>query len=262
MILKIGDDFKKKFWEYVSYEECINLYIIADVESYGFETEFLNVWMQVDDENNACSIILRYYSTLIVYSYKNDFDVDELIQHIESLDIDAINGKKSVIDRLCTKFNNYKDKKECYFCSLTKLNDLSFDDSKDFKIEEAGVKDLEDVFKLLKKNEDFKLENYIQSKSRQIKTKSGRVYFIKKDNKVISTCGTGIENSFLAMINGVATEENYRNKGLATYLVYTLSKKLLEEEKYPCLFYHNKDAGKIYYKIGYKPEDNWVMLFK
>lgn len=262
MILEVNDQLKRQFWEYISHEECINLYIIADVESYGFETEFQKVWIQVNKENNICAVMLKYYSTLIIYSYKNDYDLDELILHIDNLDINIINGKKSVIEKLITKYHNYKDKKEYYFCRLKKLNSLNFEHLKNYKIQEARVRDLEDVYSLLRRNKDFNLENYIKSKTHQIKTKSGRVYFIKQNNKVISTCATGIENDFLAMINGVATTEDYRNNGLATYLVYNLSKVLLSEGKYPCLFYHNEEAGKIYEIIGYKSEDNWTVLSK
>lgn len=262
MILKVNDNLKRRFWEYVSYEESINLFIIGDVENYGFDTDFQDVWFQIDENDNITSVILKYYSSLTIYSYKNDFDINELILHIKDLNIKAINGKKSVIDRLTSKYKDFREKKECYFCSLKKINEIDFDNAQKYKIEKGEIGDLEDIRRLLSKNKDFNLKDYIQSKTHQLKTKSARVYFIKEEEKIVSTAATGIENSFLAMINAVATDKSYRKKGLATYIVYNLSKNLLEEGKSPCLFYHNEEAGNIYHKIGYEQQDNWIMLFK
>ncbi|MEF9992048.1 MAG: GNAT family N-acetyltransferase [Romboutsia sp.] len=262
MILKVNKDLKSQFWEYVSYEESINIFIIGDVESYGFDTEFQEVWFQLDNEKNITSLILRYYSSLIIYSYKNDFDVDELIEHINSLDIKVINGKKSVIDKLIGKYTNFKYKKESYFCSLKNISNMDFSNMDNYKIEEALTADLEDIYSLLSEIEDFKLDNYVELKKHQLKTNSARVYLIKENNKVISTCATGIENSFLAMVNAVATDEKYRNRGLATYIVYKISKHLLEEGKTPCLLYCNKEVSNIYRSIGYREEDKWVMIYK
>ena len=262
MILKVNDDLKKRFWEYVSHEESINLFIIGDVESYGFDTDFQEVWFQVNEKDNITSVILKYYSSLIVYSYENNFNIDELIKHIDNLDISIINGKKSVIDRLISKYKKFKSKKECYFCSLKKLEDIDLSRMSHYKIEEASIDDLNKVYNFLSNIEDFDTDNYIESKTHQLKTNSARVYYIKEEKKIINSVSTGIETSFLAMLTGVATNKMYRNKGLATYSVYKLSEELLSEGKTPCLFYSNLESGSIYHKIGYKQEDNWIMLFK
>lgn len=262
MILKVNDDLKKRFWEYVSYEESINLFIIGDVESYGFDTNFQEVWFQVDDKENITSVVLKYYLSLIVYSYENNFDIDELIKHIDNIDINIINGKKNVIDRLTSNYKKFRSKKECHFCSLKKLEDIDLSNMSHYKIEKACIDDLDIVYNLLSNIEGFYTDNYIESKTHQLKTNSARIYLIKEENQVINSVSTGIETSFLAMVTGVATSKIYRNKGLATYSVYKLSEELLSEGKTPCLFYSNLEAGSIYHKIGYTQKDNWIMLYK
>ena len=41
-----------------------------------------------------------------------------------------------------------------------------------------------------------------------------------------------------------------------------LCKNLIDENKIPCLFYDNEEAGKIYKKIGFKEIDQWVIYYK
>lgn len=262
MILKVNDKLKRKFWEYVSYEECINLYIIADVEIYGFEAEFQDVWMQIDENDNTTSIMLKYYKNLIVYSYENNYDLQEMIAHIKNLDIKYINGKKSVIDKLTTKYIDYIEKKECLFCTLKNINQLDFGEIGEYKVHKADIKDLKNIHNLLCQEKKYNLEEYLHSKSYQLKTNSCRIYYIKKNKEIISTCSTSVENDFLGMLNNLMTKNEYRNQGISTYLVYSISKSLLSEGKYPCVIYYDEESEKIYKDIGYEIKDKWTILAK
>ena len=261
MITKINESLENAFWEYVSHEERINLFIIGDVENYGFETDFQDVWVQIND-NKIVSVILRYYKSLIIYSYKNDYNIDEMINHINNLDIKEISGKKIVIDRLLTKYKDFKKNKETQFCSLRILKDVDTLNLKDNKIEKAEIRDLNELNNFICNIEDMYTEEYIESNTKQLKEKNIRIYFIKQDDKIVSTICTCIETSFLAMVCKTYTDINYRNQGLATLMTYTLSKELVNEGKIPCLFYSSEVAGKIYKKIGYEIDDNWSILLK
>ena len=261
MITKVNESLENAFWEYVSHEERINLFIIGDVENYGFETDFQDVWFQMNDDK-IVAVMLRYYKSLIIYSYENDYNIDEMIDHINSLDIKEISGKKIVIDRLLTKYKDFKKSKETQFCSLKTLKEIDVLNLKDNKIEKAEMSDLKDLNDFICSVEDMYTEDYIETKTKQLKEKNTRIYFIKQDDKIVSTTSTGIETSFLAMVCGTCTDVNYRNQGLATLMTYTLSKELVNEGKIPCLFYSSEVAGRIYKKIGYEIDANWSMLLK
>ena len=261
MITKVNKNLEKAFWEYVSHEERINLFIIGDVESYGLNTDFQEVWLQINDEKIVL-VMLRYYKSLVIYSYKNDFDIAEVISHINILDIKEISGKKSVIDRLRLKYSDYLECKETYFCSLKRLNNIDISTLKENKIHKAEIDDLE-ALNEFSSNIQMHTQDYIESKTKQIRDKITRIYFIKDDNdKIISSVSTGIETSFLAMICGVGTDYEHRNKGFATYMAYILSKELVNEGKIPCLFYADEYSGRIYKKIGYEVDDKWSILLK
>ena len=70
------------------------------------------------------------------------------------------------------------------------------------------------------------------------------------------------ENSTHAMIVGVATHPLYRNKGFATKCIIKICKELISENKIPCLFYDNDEAGRIYHKLGFKNRGTWSIYCK
>ena len=179
MITKVNESLENAFWEYVSHEERINLFIIGDVENYGFETDFQDVWFQMNDDK-IVAVMLRYYKSLIIYSYENDYNIDEMIDHINSLDIKEISGKKIVIDRLLTKYKDFKKSKETQFCSLKTLKEIDVLNLKDNKIEKAEISDLKELNDFICSVEDMYTEDYIETKTKQLKEKNTRIYFINK----------------------------------------------------------------------------------
>ncbi|EQI88936.1 acetyltransferase family protein [Clostridioides difficile P2] len=64
------------------------------------------------------------------------------------------------------------------------------------------------------------------------------------------------------MIIGVGTHPKYRAKGLATKCLIKLCSELLRENKIPCLFYDNEEAGKIYKKLGFENIGKWGIYSK
>ncbi|HGM3373592.1 TPA: GNAT family N-acetyltransferase, partial [Clostridioides difficile] len=220
-----------------------------------------DIWSQVKD-GNITSIILKNKSTLIIYSFKNNFDIEEMKNHIKNLDVESISGKKCVIDRLISEYKNFYEKLDNKFCVLKEMKEIDFSNMKGYKIENAQEKDIDEIGKLLNRS-DYKVsKNYIEERKEHLKEGNVRAYFIRKNDTMISTVSTGMETSFLAMVVSISTDKRYRGKGLASYMVYNLSKELLLEGKVPCLFYNNDIAGKIYHNIGYKEVNEWTILFK
>ncbi|HEB5001460.1 TPA: GNAT family N-acetyltransferase [Clostridioides difficile] len=261
MIVKIDNTLEKEFWQYVSHEESLNLFIIGYVENYGFSSQYQDIWFQVED-GNITSIILKNKSTLIIYSFKNNFDIGEMENHIKNLDVKSISGKKCVIDRLISKYKDFYEKLDNKFCVLKEIKEIDFSNMKEYKIENAQEKDIDEIGKLLNRS-DYKVsKTYIEERKEHLKEGNVRAYFIRNNDTMISTVSTGMETSFLAMVVSVSTDKRYRGKGLASYMVYNLSKELLLEGKVPCLFYNNDIAGKIYHNIGYKEINEWTILFK
>jgi predicted GNAT family acetyltransferase len=91
----------------------------------------------------------------------------------------------------------------------------------------------------------------------------GSTLFIEDQGQIVSTVATTAETTINAMVVSVATDPDYRNKGMASYLLKVLMKDyIIKKKKSLCLFYDNPAAGKIYQRLGFKQLGLWDMYFK
>lgn len=108
--------------------------------------------------------------------------------------------------------------------------------------------------------DEFELtESSRESFGQEVLNGSGRIYYIKDKGKIISTAALTAENSKNGIIIGVATDKEYRTKGLAKSCVGNLCKEMVLENKSVLLFYNNPDAGKLYKDLGFKDINRWLM---
>lgn len=84
MILKLNDRHKDIVLNYVGKEPSINLFIIGDIEQYGFDKDFQEVWGSFDEKNNLTGVLLRYNNNFIPYIENLNEDVSEFKKIIKS----------------------------------------------------------------------------------------------------------------------------------------------------------------------------------
>lgn len=93
----------------------------------------------------------------------------------------------------------------------------------------------------------------IEAAERRIKDGSA---FVWEDKKIVSmTLKTRPTNRYVS-VSGVLTPKEYRRRGYASSLVYSLSKSLLESGYEGCTLFtdlSNPTSNKIYQDIGYNP---------
>ena len=58
---------RREVLDYCLEEPNINLFIIGDIENFGFDKDFQDVWIQYKEEI-ITGIVLRYHTNFIVYS--------------------------------------------------------------------------------------------------------------------------------------------------------------------------------------------------
>lgn len=94
-----------------------------------------------------------------------------------------------------------------------------------------------------------------------IESGASRVYFTEDPaGRLLTVAQTAAENSASAMIVGVATHKDMRNRGLMSANLSALCRDLLSEGKTLCLFYDNPSAGSVYHRLGFETIDQWLML--
>ena len=262
MIRKLTEKDQVKVLKYLYQEPSLNIFIIGDIELFGFNVDFQDIFAEFDELGQYLSVVLRYKENILYYSHELYFNED-WVELINRYKYEFVSGRKSLIDIIKPYFPKFKSK-EMYFSEVNVFdNSLSIDNElvEDMKNEE----DAELIFDLLKRIDEFDgMKN--QEKDDFIKTKMlsidhSKTYLIKENGICASTATTVADTKKSAMIVAVATHFDYRKKGYASKIMIKLIHEyLVNQKKSLCLFYDNPSAGKIYHRLGFVDKDMWVML--
>ncbi len=251
MIIKIDDMYHSRVIKYLKYEPDFNLGIIGDIERYGYDNNFLEVWAGLDKRKNIEGVLVKYFGYLTFYS-RGKFNINSFCDLINKLDYLELSGKSQLLEKLYPKLN-IKNTRMVKFCILEDTNKL-YRININEKVKKIRFGNITKVVRLYEKIEEFENTN-IESLKNSLKT--GRGYCIEYNRQVVAMAKSTLENRTHAMIVGVATHPSYRNRGFATKCVVKICNELLKEGKIPCLFYDNEEAGKIYENIGFKEKGYW-----
>lgn len=256
MIFKVDDTYHRKVMNYLKKEPDFNLFIIGDIERYGYDNYFLDIWAGIDKKGRIEGVLLRYFEYLIFYSQGN-FNIDEFSELINGLNYLEISGKLELLKKLQPKLNIYP-KRIVNFCVLDNINKLEDNDikTKPKKIRFGNINKVAKLYESIDEFENTTVENIKNG------LKTGRGYCIEINKKVVAMAKSTLETRTHAMIVGVGTHPDFRNKGLATKCVVKICKEIISENKTPCLFYDNIEAGKIYNKLGFKERGYWGIYGK
>ncbi|WDV44251.1 GNAT family N-acetyltransferase [Clostridiaceae bacterium M8S5] len=255
MIVRLTEKDNEKLMEYLYEESEINLFIIGDIENYGYDESIIKIWADVNDSNEIKGVLLRYKEFYIVYS-KGEFDVEGFVSIMEKSQYKAISGKKEVMLKI-RDLIDHDNFREMYFSKVTKD---TYNDEDNNLAEKLTLDDIDDMFKLREGIEEFTVSYNRDEIIKEIKDDFRKQYIVKIDGNVVSTASAIAENSKSAMIVGVCTDKNYRKKGYGSMCVRALCKELLEKDKTLCLFYDNPKAGRVYKNIGFEDIDKWCMM--
>ena len=258
MIVKLNKKHKEELLQLVTKEKELNLFIIGDIENYGFSKEFLEFWGDFNVSGKIIAVLMRYYEDFVVYGAE-EINVAGFSEIINSINFRMLSGEKSMVDKF-SNFVKVEEKQDTHFAKLNENYNLYNGES----IKLVTKTELEDVNKVWelqnKKIAEFTDLSPVERMKGRYLDKTARGYHIKNDkNNIVSSVETGGENSSSAMVLGVCTDPNYRGHGYAAAVTSKLCKKLLSEGKTACLFYYNPEAGKMYKRIGFKDIGMWSM---
>ena len=258
MIRKLAEKDRSAVMEYLSAEPAVNLFLLGDIELFGFDKDFQEVWGSFDERGEIDGVLLRYNDNFIPYFKDDDFDDAGFLQIITDYEG---NTMISGVERILKNYTGLlpgKKYRSMYFCELTHGAKLIETDA-DIKI--ATVKDAGRIQALLDTIEEFDRPSTREELEERIENKSGRIYFMQDySGEIMSVAQTTAENSQSAMVVGVATAKEHRNRGLMSDCLSKLCADVLSEGKTLCLFYDNPRAGRVYLSLGFEPIENWVII--
>ncbi|MBD7965697.1 GNAT family N-acetyltransferase [Fictibacillus norfolkensis] len=260
MIVKLDQTWHEQVMDYLSEEPALNLFIIADIENFGYETDSQDIWADVDDNGSITGILLRYKGNYLPYA-KGEINAkafSEIINKDKSYEM--LSGKKEITEQF-TPFLNFERTKELYFAELKDAKALNKNSSRQ-NIIQADIKDVESLMELKYLIKEFSIgKTAKESLEQALSTKTGRTYFIREEDTIVSCASSTAENSLSAMIVGVCSHPEKRNKGYASLCMEALCYDILAEGKTLCLFYDNPKAGSIYKRLGFKDIGFWCMNY-
>lgn len=260
MIRRLSQNDHEDCFKLLKPRSAENLFIIGDIEAYGYDQEFQKVWGEFNDSGELIAVLLKYQENYIPFA-TNSFNAKEFAEIMSNdPDFKFMSGLKEITEKIEPFLNKQlKTKRQTYYAKCTKLASNK-NIAKFSNVEQASPQDAEALVQLLKSVPEFNDSIItVERKHRTLTDGTSRSFFIKEDGKMVSTASTAAENSLSAMVIAVATLENYKKRGYATKCMLVLCTQLLQEGKELCLFYDNPSAGAIYKRIGFVDIGFWMM---
>ncbi len=260
MIRKLTEKDRSSVLKYLYNESAYNIFIIGDIETFGFDKEWQIIYGEFDEDNNYLSVLLFYTEHSIYYSHNNYYNI-KYNEIFANHNYNYISGKEELMNLIKPFIPNFSYK-PMYFCKATRLE---HEEPLDIKIKTVKTEeDLKKLYKLLVLIDEFGIktkgeDDFVQSGLKGIQM--GTKLYVEENDKIVSTVATTAETTKNAMVVAVATHPNARKKGYASKLMVALMKEYFDNKnKELCLFYDNPKAGKIYKRLGFKDFGKWVMM--
>ncbi|PKJ54973.1 GNAT family N-acetyltransferase [Bacillus sp. SN10] len=259
MMRKLTKKDHEQVFAYLKEEAALNLFIIGDIEAFGYDTDFQELWGVFKENGTLKSILLRFHDSFIPYS-KEEFaasDYEALLSAYKPL---KLSGKSTIVEQFETVSSiQLGTKNEMFFCECLDADNLPSRPAQE-TIKLATLDDVERIMQLRSNIAEFPTVNESEKILRQaIETNTGRTYYIEKDGAIIASASTSAENSLSAMVVGVCTHPNYRGNGFASLILQKMIQDFTKESRTLCLFYNNSAAGRIYKRLGFKDIGMWTM---
>jgi uncharacterized protein len=258
MIRKLLAKDHQQVMQFLADEPSINLFIIGDIEAFGYDSSFQVIWGEFTDCGNLVAVLLKYHHSFIPYA-KGAFDVHGFAEIIMTYTKEPLmSGKADIVEQFETipglKLGR---KQETFFAECQTDTHLGITE---LPIKKATILDVDRIIELRSTIDEFVVSDTARDMLIQsLESNTGRTYFLEENGNLTACASTTAENSVSAMIVGVCTSKNYRQKGLATAVLQKLIRDVLDENKILCLFYDNPAAGRIYKRLGFKDIGKWTM---
>jgi len=260
MIRRLVEKDRKKVLNYLNQEASLNIFIIGDIENFGFDSDFQTIYGEFNDKNEYISVLLFYRINLVYYSHLNHFS-EEYKVILNSHKFSYANACERLAKILYPYLNNYSYK-EMYFAEAKSFKIKENISSFNFNVLQTKEEAVQ-LYNMLLTLDEFNtgkqsVTDFVDGKMKSLT--SGITLFVEEDGLIISSAATVAETTTSAMVVAVGTRIPNRNKGLASKLVSALMEEYFNKKKYLCLFYDNPKAGKIYQRLGFENIDKWVMM--
>jgi len=263
MIRKLLEADNCKLIKFVMEEPEFNLYIIGDIENFGYNQDFLEFFGEFDENDVLIAVLVRYFSIFNLYA-RDKFDICGFISLIKNSDKAAmLVGKTDIVSKFDGTSLEFNKVELHHFAVLKEINPEFKVDNK-FIVKKANIEDIQRIVNLRNKIEEFSSgsNNFKTILLNDFKAGTAHGYYVEVDGNIVAYAQTSAENSKSAMVVSVMTDKDYRKNGLASACIKVLCNDMINQGKTLCLFYKNPEAGAIYRRLGFKDIGLWSMYMQ
>ncbi|MFC7063078.1 GNAT family N-acetyltransferase [Halobacillus seohaensis] len=260
MIRRLTQEDDKSCQELLSQKPAENLFIIGDIENFGYEQDFQKLWGDFGENARLKAVLLKYHNNYIAYADEN-FDAEGFAALInQDPEFMQLSGMKAITEKILPHIVHYPKKtRSLYYAKCNHIKKLEMEVDTTY-VKRATVNDILRLVELQNQIPEFEEDSSREHSIRKgMENNSARTYFVEDGPKMVSSASTTAENSMSAMVVGVCTHSDYKQKGHASACMKKLCEDLLSEGKLLCLFYDNPEAGSIYKRLGFEDIGMWMM---
>ena len=262
MLQKATENDRARIVQYCAPEAHINLFLLADIENFGFDSDVQDVWLQTKDAR-ITGVVLRYFENYIYYAREEDAQPEEAAAFLKERGARLISGKLSLLERLQPLLQQLFRLRSMRLAILPDAAHLTADTSRVVTADAADAPEIARQYALIEEfsglytGGEHGLAKQIENR---IRSGEGVHMYLREDGQIISHGNTTAETQASGMIGGILTLPQYRQQGRAEKIVCALCHSLLLRGKTPCLFFDNPAAGRLYYKLGFIDNGCWGVL--
>lgn len=220
--------------------------------AYGFERDFLNVWVDFSDESiNA--VVAKFYDSVTLKAIGDD--LSEIREFISVIGFSTFETSQEICEKL--SFKSDEIKKTYIFC----------DEAENYGASDIGEEHYKNLYNLVCENIPGSFSNDKDSylaflsdftfrKHRNLARSKGIIH----DGKLVSSVITSAEVPGAALISAVACDKSVRGKGLGKKTVLSMVSELQNEDKKVYVIALNESAEGFYECLGFKFKENITII--
>ncbi len=258
---KITEAERQAALDYVLGEPEYNIFIIGDLENFSLDGDTVEVFVQ-DGPGGPQLLAMRYLEDWVVYS-RGGYDARAAAGFFRARAPRDINGKGAALRPLLPYLAGY-EVRTALLARLDRAASLPLPSGA--RLERLGPEAAGRIIDLYLEVAEFAPQYRGRAEEAAAELalglgRGGRCCGAFVDGRLAAVASTSAENSVSAMVTGVATHPEYRGRGLASAVVSRLCAGVLAEgRQFLCLFYDNPAAGRIYRRIGFREQGEYLLL--
>ena len=124
MLKRLNMSYHKKVMKYLKREKELNIFLISDIERFGYDSYFFSVYADINNEDEIEGILLKCFEFIIFYAY-DKFNEELFSEFINDSKCEELCG----ISRSLEKLEPSLDLKRFRKVNIFKLEHVDYLDS-------------------------------------------------------------------------------------------------------------------------------------